>query len=50
MRTSLPGGSRGVFAGIVEIALVGYLLARGMGAVRRRLLRWHEEMQEKIII
>jgi ABC-type nitrate/sulfonate/bicarbonate transport system permease component len=35
--------SPGVFAGIVEIALVGWCLVRGMAALRRRLLRWHQE-------
>ena len=35
--------SRGVFAGIVEIAIVGYVLVQGMALLRRRLLRWHQE-------
>jgi ABC-type nitrate/sulfonate/bicarbonate transport system permease component len=35
--------SPGVFAGIVEIALAGYLLVRLMAALRRRLLAWHAE-------
>jgi taurine transport system permease protein len=35
--------SRGVFAGIVEIAMVGYVLVRAMTHVRRRLLVWHQE-------
>ncbi len=35
--------SPGVFAAIVEIALVGYALVRLMGALRRRLLIWHPE-------
>ena len=33
----------GVFAGIVEIAVVGYLLVKAMSLVRRRLLIWHQE-------
>jgi ABC-type nitrate/sulfonate/bicarbonate transport system permease component len=37
--------SRGVFAGIVEIALVGYALVKAMALVRRRLLLWHQEAQ-----
>jgi ABC-type nitrate/sulfonate/bicarbonate transport system permease component len=37
--------SRGVFAGIVEIAVVGYLLVKAMALVRRRLLIWHQEAQ-----
>jgi len=35
--------SRGVFAGIVEIAIVGYALVRAMTRVRRWLLIWHQE-------
>ncbi len=35
--------SPGVFAGIVEIALAGYVLVKVMAAVRRRLLAWHPE-------
>jgi ABC-type nitrate/sulfonate/bicarbonate transport system permease component len=38
--------SRGVFAGIVEIAIVGYALIRGMAFMRRRLLVWHQEASE----
>jgi ABC-type nitrate/sulfonate/bicarbonate transport system permease component len=35
--------SRGVFAGIVEIAVVGYVLVKGRSLIRRRLLLWHQE-------
>ena len=35
--------SRGVFAGIVEIAVIGYALVKGVMLVRRRLLLWHQE-------
>jgi ABC-type nitrate/sulfonate/bicarbonate transport system permease component len=35
--------SRGVFAGIVEIAVIGYILVKGMALVRRRMLLWHQE-------
>jgi ABC-type nitrate/sulfonate/bicarbonate transport system permease component len=35
--------SRGVFAGIVEIGVVGYVLVKAMTLVRRRLLIWHQE-------
>jgi taurine transport system permease protein len=35
--------SRGVFAGIVEIAVIGYLLVKGISMIRRRLLLWHQE-------
>jgi ABC-type nitrate/sulfonate/bicarbonate transport system permease component len=37
--------SRGVFAGIVEIAVVGYVLVKAMALIRRRLLIWHQEAQ-----
>ena len=37
--------SRGVFAGIVEIAVVGYVLVKAMALVRRRLLMWHQEAE-----
>jgi ABC-type nitrate/sulfonate/bicarbonate transport system permease component len=35
--------STGVFAGIVEIAIVGYALVKILALVRRRLLIWHQE-------
>ena len=35
--------SLGVFAGIIEMTVVGYLLVRGMAMLRRRLLIWHQE-------
>ena len=35
--------SPGVFAGIVEIALAGYVLVKLMAVLRRRLLAWHPE-------
>jgi ABC-type nitrate/sulfonate/bicarbonate transport system permease component len=38
--------SRGVFAGIVEIALVGVIIVKGMALLRRRLLIWHQEALE----
>jgi ABC-type nitrate/sulfonate/bicarbonate transport system permease component len=38
--------SRGVFAGIVEIALIGYALVKIMALIRRRLLLWHQEALE----
>jgi ABC-type nitrate/sulfonate/bicarbonate transport system permease component len=38
--------SPGVFAGIVEIALAGYCVVRGMAALRHRLLIWHQESQD----
>ena len=35
--------STSVFAGIVEIAVLGYVLIKAMSLIRRRLLRWHPE-------
>ena len=43
MTASRFADSRGVFAGIVEIAVVGYVLVKGMAILRRRLLLWHQE-------
>ena len=37
--------SPGVFAGIVEIAVAGYVLVKLMALARRRLLLWHAESQ-----
>jgi ABC-type nitrate/sulfonate/bicarbonate transport system permease component len=38
--------SRGVFAGIVEIAVIGFALVKGMALLRHRLLLWHPEALE----
>jgi ABC-type nitrate/sulfonate/bicarbonate transport system permease component len=38
--------SAGVFAGIVEIAVVGYVVVKLMAFVRRELLLWHPEAME----
>jgi ABC-type nitrate/sulfonate/bicarbonate transport system permease component len=38
--------SAGVFAGIVEIAAVGWVVVKLMALVRRRLLLWHPEALE----
>jgi taurine transport system permease protein len=46
MQASRFADSRGVFAGIVEIAVVGYALVVAMALLRRRLLKWHQEVQE----
>jgi ABC-type nitrate/sulfonate/bicarbonate transport system permease component len=43
MQASRFANSPGVFAGIAEIAVVGYVLVKGLGLVRRRLLMWHQE-------
>jgi ABC-type nitrate/sulfonate/bicarbonate transport system permease component len=47
MGASRFANSPGVFAGIVEIAVVGYLLIKAMAVVRRRLLVWHQETEER---
>jgi ABC-type nitrate/sulfonate/bicarbonate transport system permease component len=46
MQASRFANSRGVFAGILEIAVIGYALVVAMAWLRRRLLRWHQEAQE----
>ncbi len=46
MTASRFANSPGVFAGIVEIAVVGYALVKAMGLIRRRLLVWHAEAHE----
>jgi ABC-type nitrate/sulfonate/bicarbonate transport system permease component len=46
MTSSRFADSRGVFAGIVEIAIVGYCLVKAMSILRHRLLRWHQEAME----
>jgi ABC-type nitrate/sulfonate/bicarbonate transport system permease component len=38
--------SAGVFAGIVEIAAVGWVVVKAMALLRRRLLLWHPEALE----
>ena len=47
MSASRFADSRGVFAGIVEIAIVGYALIKAMAVIRRRLLVWHQETAEQ---
>jgi len=46
MTASRFANSVGVFAGIVEIAVVGYVMVKGMAILRRRLLIWHPEAHE----
>ena len=46
MTASRFAQSPGVFAGIVEIAAVGFCLVKGMAILRRRLLLWHQEALE----
>ena len=47
MTASRYANSPGVFAGIVEIAVVGYILIKAMAMVRRRLLVWHAEVADR---
>jgi len=42
--------SVGVFAGIVEIALAGFVLIKSMELIRRWLLLWHQESQQISIV
>jgi ABC-type nitrate/sulfonate/bicarbonate transport system permease component len=46
MTSSRFADSRGVFAGIVEIGVVGYCLVKAMSILRHRLLLWHQEAME----
>jgi ABC-type nitrate/sulfonate/bicarbonate transport system permease component len=46
MTASRFANSTGVFAGIVEIAIVGYILVKAMSLIRRRLLIWHQEAHD----
>jgi ABC-type nitrate/sulfonate/bicarbonate transport system permease component len=46
MTASRFANSTGVFAGIVEITVVGYCLVKAMALIRRRLLIWHPEASE----
>jgi ABC-type nitrate/sulfonate/bicarbonate transport system permease component len=43
MTASRFANSPGVFAGLVEIAVVGFILIKVMALLRRRLLVWHQE-------
>jgi ABC-type nitrate/sulfonate/bicarbonate transport system permease component len=46
MTASRFANSTGVFAGIVEIAAIGYCLVKAMALLRRHLLIWHQEANE----
>ncbi len=47
MGASRFANSPGTFAGIVEIAIVGFVLIKAMAMIRRRLLVWHQETAEQ---
>ena len=46
MTASRFANSTGVFAGIVEIAVVGYILVKALSLLRHRLLIWHQEAHD----
>jgi len=47
LRSARYVDSPGVFAGIVEIGIVGFCVIRSMELIRRRLLVWHQETQKE---
>jgi ABC-type nitrate/sulfonate/bicarbonate transport system permease component len=49
MTASRFADSRGVFAGIVEIGVVGFFLVKAMAMLRRRLLVWHQEADRQVV-
>jgi ABC-type nitrate/sulfonate/bicarbonate transport system permease component len=42
--------STGVFAGIIETAVMGHTVISLMSLARRRLLRWHQETQDVAVV
>jgi ABC-type nitrate/sulfonate/bicarbonate transport system permease component len=46
IQASRFANSTGVFAGIVEIAAIGYVLVKAAALIRRRLLAWDPEASE----
>jgi ABC-type nitrate/sulfonate/bicarbonate transport system permease component len=50
MTASRFADSRGVFAGIVEIGAVGFCLVKAMAMLRARLLIWHQEATNEVIL
>jgi ABC-type nitrate/sulfonate/bicarbonate transport system permease component len=46
MTASRFANSVGVFAGIVEIAVIGYILVKAMSLIRHRVLIWHQEAND----
>ncbi len=46
IQASRFANSPGVFAGIVEIAIAGLVLVKGITMIRRHLLVWHQEAEE----
>jgi ABC-type nitrate/sulfonate/bicarbonate transport system permease component len=46
IQSSRFADSPGVFAGIIEIAVAGLALVKGMALLRHRLLAWHQESRD----
>jgi ABC-type nitrate/sulfonate/bicarbonate transport system permease component len=46
IQSSRFADSPGVFAGILEIAIAGLALVKGMALLRHRLLSWHQETRD----
>ena len=46
IQSSRFADSAGVFAGIIEIAVAGLALVKGMALLRHRLLSWHQETRD----
>jgi len=45
LEASRMADSPSVFAGLVEMAAVGYAAIKCMSVIRHRLLRWHQETE-----
>ena len=50
LRSARYVDSPGVFAGIVEIGIVGFVVIKTMEYIRRRLLVWHQETREETTV
>tara|TARA_R110000868_G_scaffold778_2_gene5684 strand:+ start:16173 stop:16997 length:825 start_codon:yes stop_codon:yes gene_type:complete len=50
LRSARYVDSPGVFAGIVEIGIVGFCVIRAMEFIRRRLLVWHQETRSETTV
>jgi len=50
LRSARYVDSQGVFAGIVEIGIVGFCVIKVMEYIRRRLLVWHQETREETTV
>lgn len=50
LRSARYVDSPGVFAGIVEIGILGFCVIKTMERIRRRLLAWHQETREETTV